>query len=391
MRVHHFGVLVCFDSGMTKPLRVRRLTPQEGQQLQRIVRRGGGKTDKSHVKWRRALVVHASAGGNTVAAIAVLAATSEDRVREMIHRFNEKGMTSLDPQWAGGRPRQITTDDITFIVQTANARPETVGLPFTRWSIRKLVDYLVDNDQRVVKIGRERLRQILSENDITFQRTKTWKESNDPDRDAKLDRIEQVLEEFPDRTFAFDEFGPLQIRPVGGSCWSEAGRPQRQPANYHKLHGVRQFHGCYSVGDDELWGVVRRRKSWQNTLAGLKSIRKRRPDGEMIYVILDNLSAHKRVDIRVWAAKNNVELCFTPTYSSWANPIEAHFGPLREFVLNNSNHPNHVVLTRRLHQHLRWRNANARAPELLAAQRRERARVRAEKGRRWGRPAKQAA
>ena len=40
-----------------------------------------------------------------------------------------------------------------------------------------------------------------------------------------------------------------------------------------------------------------------------------------------------------------VELCFTPTYSSWANPIEAHFGQLRKFVLNNSNHPNHVVLT----------------------------------------------
>lgn len=34
---------------------------------------------------------------------------------------------------------------------------------------------------------------------------------------------------------------------------------------------------------------------------------------------------------------------FTPTYSSWANPIEAHFGPLHGFALNNSNHPNHVV------------------------------------------------
>ena len=64
---------------------------------------------------------------------------------------------------------------------------------------------------------------------------------------------------------------------------------------------------------------------------------------------------------------------------------------LREFVLNNSNHPNHVVLTARLQAHLRWRNANARAPELLAAQRRERARVRAEKGHRWGRPAPRAA
>ena len=183
----------------------------------------------------------------------------------------------------------------------------------------------------------------------------------------------------------------MAIRPIGGSCWSPKKMPQRQPANYHRLHGVRQFHGCYSIGDDELWGVVRHRKSGVNVLKALRSIRSRRPDGEQIYVILDNLSAHKGKKIRDWAAQNKVELCFTPTYSSWANPIEAHFGPLREFVLNNSNHPNHLVLTRRLHDHLRWRNANARAPELLAAQRRERARVRAEKGHRWGRPQSHAA
>jgi len=45
-------------------LRVRRLSDEEGRQLQRIVRRGGG--DKSIVKWRRSMVVLASAGGNSV-------------------------------------------------------------------------------------------------------------------------------------------------------------------------------------------------------------------------------------------------------------------------------------------------------------------------------------
>jgi transposase len=376
---------------MSKPVRVRRLTDAEGRALQRIVRRGGSRSEKSIVKWRRAVVVHASAGGNTVGVIARLVATSEDRVREMIHRFNEMGMASLDPQWAGGRPRLITTDDVAFIVETAKTRPETLGEPFTRWSIRKLVRYLSANEHRVVKIGRERLRQLLAAHGVTFQRTKTWKESNDPDRDVKLDRIDQVINEYPDRTFAFDEFGPLNIRPIGGSCWAPRSEPQRQAANYHKLHGVRQFHGCYSVGDDTLFGVVRRRKSALNTLAALRSIRAARPDGEPIYVILDNLSAHKGPTIRKWAQRNRVELCFTPTYTSWANPIEAHFGPLREFVLNNSHHPNHVVLTRRLHAYLRWRNSNARDPELLEAQRRERRRVRSEKQQRWGRPTKKAA
>jgi transposase len=73
-----------------------------------------------------------------------------------------------------------------------------------------------------------------------------------------------------------------------------------------------------------LWGIVRHNKSAANTLAALKSIRAARPDGAPIYIILDNLSAHRGEKIRTWAAKNRVELCFTPTYSSWANPIVRH-------------------------------------------------------------------
>jgi hypothetical protein len=45
-------------------------------------------------------------------------------------------------------------------------------------------------------------------------------------------------------------------------------------------------------------GVNRRKKGAANTLAALKSIRAARPDGAPIYVVLDNLSAHKGADIR---------------------------------------------------------------------------------------------
>lgn len=72
-------------------------------------------------------------------------------------------------------------------------------------------------------------------------------------------------------------------------------------------------------------------------------------------------------------------------------PIEAQFGPLRTFVIAGSNHPNHPVLTRKLQTYLRWRNANARHPDVLAAQRRERARIRSERQQRWGQPATRAA
>lgn len=123
-------------------------------------------------------------------------------------------------------------------------------------------------------------------------------------------------------------------------------------------------------------------------MAALKSVRAARPDGAPIYVILDNLSANTGKQIGRSAKNNNVQLCFTPTNASWANPIEAHFGTLRRFTPANSRHPDHTVQTRALHAHLRWRNANARHPGVLAAPRRERARIRSQKELRWdGRPA----
>ena len=376
---------------MAERVRVRRLSDDEGRQLQRIVRRGGSGTEKSIVKWRRSMVVLASAGGNDVATIARLVQTSPDRVREMIHRFNELGMRSLDPQWAGGRPRQITMTDRDLIVATASKRPRSLGQPFTRWSIRKLARYLATKKHRKVFVSRERLRQILAEERITFQRTKTWKESPDPARDEKLARIEWLFEHARDRTFAFDEFGPLAIKPEAGSCWAPKNTPQRLRANYHKPHGTRQFYAWFSLGDDRLSGTIEPRKGWAPTLRAIQSIRAARPDGKPIHVILDNLNHHKNKTVRQWCADNKVELVFTPTYASWANPIEAHFGPLRQFVIANSDYADHRALGHAIRSYLRWRNTHTRDPEILAAERKHRARLRGEAHRRWGQPRSRAA
>ncbi len=372
---------------MAEPVRARRLSDQEGQRLLQIVRRG----KHGSIRVRRAVIIMASASGTPVGTIARLVVADEDTVRDVIHLFNQKGLAALEPQWAGGRPRLISDDDADFIVATATTRPQKLGQPFTHWSLHKLAAYLARNPARIMRIGRERLRPILHARGISFQRTRTWKESAGPDRDAKLDRIEHVTAAFPGRCFAFDQFGPLSIRPCHGTCWAGKKKPARLPATYHRTHGTRYFHGCYCLADDQLWGITRLRKGGDHTLAALKSIRAARPDGAPIYVILDNLPANKTPPIRTWAAKCKVRLCFTPAYASWANPVEAQFGPLRTFVMGGSDHPSHAVLARRLQDYLTWRNASARHPGVLAAQGRERARIRSERQQRWGRPKPKAA
>ncbi|MEU7298550.1 helix-turn-helix domain-containing protein, partial [Streptomyces exfoliatus] len=149
---------------MAQPVKVRRLTDQEGQKLQRIVRRGSTST----VRYRRAMMLLASAGGNTVPVIARLVQADEDTVRDVIHRFDKIGLACLDPQWAGGRPRLLSPDDEDFVVQTATTRPTKLGKPFTRWSVRKLADHLRRNVSRPIRIGRVALRSLLARHSVTF-------------------------------------------------------------------------------------------------------------------------------------------------------------------------------------------------------------------------------
>lgn len=48
--------------------------------------------------------------------------------------------------------------------------------------------------------------------------------------------------------------------------------------------------------------------------------------------------------------------------------------------------PNHAELIRKFPDYLRWRNANARHPNVLAAQHREPDKIRSERQQRLGRP-----
>ncbi len=96
-------------------LRVREIDDDEGRRLVRVVRRGSG----SVVTWRRAQMVLLSAQGMDVAAIAKVAFTSEDRVRDVIHNFNADGFSSLYPKYKGGRPLKFIRDNFSPHLSTA--------------------------------------------------------------------------------------------------------------------------------------------------------------------------------------------------------------------------------------------------------------------------------
>ncbi|EFE83668.1 transposase [Streptomyces albidoflavus] len=84
------------------------------------------------MRYRRAMMLPAYAGGNRVPVIAQLVQADEDTMREVIHRFNEIGLACLDPRWAGGRPRLLKPDDEDFVVATATTHPPS---PVSPWPV----------------------------------------------------------------------------------------------------------------------------------------------------------------------------------------------------------------------------------------------------------------
>lgn len=158
---------------------VRSLTIAEGQHLQLVMRRG-----KDRTAILRAQVVLMSDQGFRVQQIAQATHLHEEYVRELIRLFNEDGLAILKQKPRSGRPPLFTEEMRTIIAEYALCPPQVLGQPFTRWTLEKLRRFLLG--RKVVRsIGLQTLARILESKKIRLQRTKTWKESNDPDFDAK--------------------------------------------------------------------------------------------------------------------------------------------------------------------------------------------------------------
>jgi transposase len=83
-----------------------------------------------------------SAQGMSVAQIARLAFTSEDRVRDVLHNFSAGAFDSLYPRYAGGRPPVFTLAQRREIKKIAKSKPAGHGLPFSRWRRKRRGEFL---------------------------------------------------------------------------------------------------------------------------------------------------------------------------------------------------------------------------------------------------------
>jgi transposase len=236
--------------------------------------------------------------------IAEVTFTSPDRVRDVIHNFDADGFDSLYPRYRGGRPPKFSPQQRAEITRIALSRPTDHDLPFSTWSLPKLAEYLVGKGV-VDDISHEGLRALLGKEGVSFQRLKTWKRSNDPDYEAKNNRILELYAiadgqrqpgpDEPTVVVSLDEFGPLNLQPHLGRQWTTRGGGGEQPrrrrrATYTRTGGVRHLLAGYDLTRDRIYGHIKPVKNPTTFLAFCRCLRSLYPSQVPIAIVLDNFS-----------------------------------------------------------------------------------------------------
>ncbi|MBE7518462.1 MAG: hypothetical protein HS107_04370 [Thermoflexaceae bacterium] len=142
----------------------------------------------------------------------------------------------------------------------ALSRPEDLGLPFAQWSVSKLKAYCL-KEGLIAPITDEWLRRLLRREGVSYQHTKTWKQSPDPEFEVKKPRP-RPLRAMPGGWSGrlLRRCGPLELRPLPGQGWAPVGHPQRFRATYRRLQGTEQLLAFYDVHADCLVGQVCKRR-----------------------------------------------------------------------------------------------------------------------------------
>ena len=85
------------------------------------------------------------------------------------------------------------------------------------------------------------------------------------------------------------------------------------------------------------------------------------PPRQPIHILLDNLSAHKTQAVREFLQPHpRVRFHFTPTYSSWLNPVEIWFAKIEREVIARGIFTSVSDLACKLRRYINAYSAHAR-------------------------------
>jgi transposase len=321
-----------------------KLTTEERRVLQAL--RRSRRAPAADVKRARLIIMLDQ--GLTWSAIGQQLPCTPDYISRWKGRFQAERLGGLYARHRGRAP----ADDLARLearVLAWTQKPPSDGS--THWSTRKLASALGVSHMMVAR--------IWAKHGLRPHRLERYMASNDPDFEAKAADVIGLYLNPPAHAavFCVDEKTAIQaldrLDPV---LPLSPGRIEQHGFEYYR-HGTLSLYAAFNTKTGEVLGKTAARHTSAEFVAFLADLVAHQPKRKEIHVICDNLSAHKTRGVDAFLAEHpNVQLHYTPTYSSWLNQVELWFAKIERDVIARGVFTSVHDLKRKLMRYIRKYN-----------------------------------
>lgn len=299
-------------------------------------------------------------------------------VRLCVNKYLEGGteMALFDKQ-RKGRPSEITSDAIAWIIDVACQRPFDLGYSQELWTMKSLHKHIQEHAveagfPRLETVSKTRIQQILKEQEIKPFKIKYYCEKRDPDFETKMHDVllvyKQVELQFdengdiivPERepmihTLSCDEKPGIQaISTTGDGLRPKVGSGEVWRDYEYKRLGTVSLLAAIDLLTGEAIPLVRDSHKSEDFIDLLKKMDAKYPEGDIIRIVLDNHSIHKSKKTQNYlstVSEGRFEFVFTPTHGSWLNLIEGFFSKMTKQMLRGIRVDSKEELVQRIYKY----------------------------------------
>jgi transposase len=260
-------------------------------------------------------------------------------------RFQQDGILGLASIHPGQPPRKLTAALRARVLERTRQAPPDGS---THWSLRKMAT--------AMKVSKNLIARIWQEAELKPHRLDRYMASNHPQFEEKAAAIIGLYLDPPQNAavFCIDEKSAIQaLDRLDRRLPLSPGRAEKHGFEYYR-HGTLSLYAALNPQTGEVMGQTASRHTSEDFVGFLKDVVATQPPEREVHVILDNFSAHKTALVKQFLVEHpNVNLHFTPTYSSWLNQIESWFSKLQRDVIDRGIFTSVADLKRKILRYLR--------------------------------------
>jgi len=265
-------------------------------------------------------------------------------------RFLASGLAGLHDAPRSGKPATYGPDLRQRLLAKLEEKPPAGQ---ATWDGGSLAQALGASDDAVWRVMRKE--------GIQLRRLRSWCVSTDPEFAPKSADIIGLYLNPPAcaLVLSMDEKPTIQaIERAVGYVKTSSGKIVRGMRSTYKRNGTINLFAALNIATGVVYGKTTATKKRVDFQQFMDEVIADQPQDQMIHVILDNLSTHKKND--EWLAANpRVRFHFTPTSASWLNQIEIWFGILQRKALTGASFSSVDQLVQAITEFLKAHNEKA--------------------------------